>query len=121
MLANLRQQAIAQSKQGGGAPSAAPKASVAERRKSTIAFFLEQKAGEFEEVEADISTREKALQQERRELQGRVTDEIADFLGLMSGGVETPEARDILHHQRAFLTQLGISEVDLLKRATTRR
>jgi hypothetical protein len=143
VLADLRNQALARSKSGsgGGGPSSmgggqstmgqarsvgsapaatAAKPDMAARRKNTISFFFEQKASEFEESVVDINMREKALQKEKNELQQRFFDELVDFFTLMAGGAQSPESRAVLVEQRAFLSQLGVAEADLIREVQRR-
>jgi hypothetical protein len=121
VMDSLRQQAIAQSRSRAAPPPAAPsgpdKSALADRRKSTIAFFFEQKAKEVEEAQKDLAVREAALKKERQELQQRVSGELADFLGMMSGAVESPETREVLKDFKSFLSQLGVAPEELLQRA----
>ena len=88
-----------------------------ERRVKTITFFLHQKMEDLEEQEADINAQERILANKRQEIKATAIDEIADFFGLMSGGAESPEAREGLRQYRTFLDQLGVSEVDIARRA----
>ncbi len=120
VLAALREEAIARSKSGGTSQPEQPTTSLADRRRGTIAFFLEQKVKEFGESEADISAREKVLRAERAELQARVVDDIEVFLALLSDGNESPEVRMVLTQFKHFLQQLGTSETQLLAAARRR-
>jgi hypothetical protein len=118
VMSSLKKEAI-QAK--SGAPPSTPTASLADRRKSTIAFFLEQKQAEFEELAADITVRENVLLKERQDLQRRIFEELLDFLALMSGGVDSPEARQVVHEHRGFVAQLGVTEVDVVLGTQKRR
>ncbi len=127
VLEDLKREALARSKQGGGAAPAegpaaasAPRANLAERRKSTMAFFFEQKAQEFDGAIADLDARERLLHKERKELQERFTADLTDFVALMAGG-DSPEVREVLKEQRAFLTKLGANEQEILRQAKGRR
>lgn len=119
VLRELKEEAVARAQ--AEQPSASKRqANVSDRRKSTIAFFLEQKAGEFKDQLADITAREKLLQQEKDALKATVADDIADFLALMAGAADSPEAREVLREQRAFLTALGLTDGDVIERARHR-
>lgn len=124
-LEALRQQAVARSKQspgesGGTSGAAEPGSDLSSRRQSAIAFFLDQKASEFQGQIDDIIARERALEAERAHLRERVLDEVADFFGLMSGGADSPEAHHVLRDHLAFLKSLGVSESDIVTRARRR-
>jgi hypothetical protein len=122
VMDSLKQQALARSKtqpQGKGTPGrpADDKAALAERRKSTISFFCEQKAKEYEEGSKALAIKEVALRKEREGLQARVANELSDFLGMIAGGTDGVEAREVLRTFRAFLSELGVTDTDLLARA----
>jgi hypothetical protein len=127
VLDALKKEAVARSRQGsasgeaqtsGAEPS---RVNLADRRKSTMVFFLEQKSQEFEGGAADIEAREKLLAREKQDLQKRFAEDIVDFLALMSGSTENPETREVLKDFRGFLTRLGITDQDLLRLAKNRR
>ncbi len=101
--------------QKGSAPARAP-ATLADKRKNAIASFMDQKIAEHAELSADIAERERALQDEKKALRERLTQELADFLAIVGTGPQSPEAKSVLSQHRAFLTQLGISDADLVSR-----
>jgi hypothetical protein len=125
VLEELRKEAVARSQHGATQPEAAPaqasRANLSDRRKSTVAFFLEQKAQEFDAAAGEIAVRERLLLNEKQELQKRIAQDLVDFLSLMSGGVDAPECHEILKDFRGFLTKLGSSDADLLRQAKNRR
>ena len=65
--------------------------------------------------EAGISDMLSGFSNKLREAQQRILDEMIDFLSLMAGGAESPEAREIIKQYKAFLAQLGTSEVELVR------
>ncbi len=120
VIASFKEEASGAARTSPGAMPP-PRASLAERRKATIKFFLEQKQEELEELSADITAREKLLAEERRQLQQRVYEEVVDFLALVSGGTESQEAREAVHECRSFIAELGVTEIDVIKGAQKRR
>ncbi len=124
VLAGLKQQAIARSDAqapAAGGEGRRPRLSKEERRKQTISFFFEQKLEEFDDDSADILERERKLAEEKADLQAQYAEEIVDFLGMMAGGAETPEAREVLRTFRKFLTALGLTEAQVTERARNSR
>ena len=91
------------------------KATLSQRRRNTIEFFFEQKAEEFEATSLDMASRMRALQDEHRQNQANTLDEIVDFLSLLAGGGESPEAREVMRVYRKFLSELGVSDADVIK------
>ncbi|MBI5507583.1 MAG: hypothetical protein HY903_02405 [Deltaproteobacteria bacterium] len=122
VMQDLKRQAVARSKEGGaGGGIAAPRGNLAERRRGTIAFFFEQKASDFETAVADVTARERLLQQEKQALRDQVVGDLADFFALMAGGIQSPEAKDVIRENRPFLSKLGITEADLVAAASRRK
>ena len=122
VLEDLRKQAVTRSKSAPPTPEPpTPKVDLAERRRSTITFFFEQKAQEFKEAARELVAREQQLQKEKQGLKAKVVEELADFLVLVSGGGETPEARQVMRDFRVFLQDLGVTEADVLRVASRRR
>jgi hypothetical protein len=125
VLEDLKREAVARAKQGGASEAAptgaaAPRANLAERRKSTMVFFFEQKAQEFDSAVADIDARERLIQRERKDLQERFSGDLVDFIALMAGG-DSPELRDVLREFRAFLAKLGANDQEIIRQAKARR
>lgn len=132
ILKGLRSEAVSKSTAGKAssgadassevaAPSAAEKqAKLAARRRSTIEFFFEQKAEEFEAASQEVNVRRRALEQELKKLQADALDEVVDFLSLLAGGAESPEARDVMKAYRKFLKELGVSDTEIVQAAKRR-
>lgn len=120
VLQNLRKEAV--NPAGAQAStSAKPKASVSEKRRKTMEFFLEQKAEEYRESADHIALRMKALEHELAGVRETTVDELIDFLSLISGGTDSPEAREVLRTYRDLLKELGVSDNDILQAASSRR
>ena len=84
VLEDLRKQAVTRSKSAPPTPEPpTPKVDLAERRRSTITFFFEQKAQEFKEAARELVAREQQLQKEKQGLKAKVVEELADFLVLV--------------------------------------
>ena len=120
VLQNLRTEAV---KKPAAQEEAAtkPKASVSEKRRKTMEFFLEQKAEEYHESANHIVLRMKALEHELTGIRETTVDELIDFLSLISGGTDSPEAREVLRTHRELLKELGVTENDILQAAASRR
>ena len=79
VLQNLRKEAV--NKPGTESTAAAkPKASVSEKRRKTMEFFLEQKAEEYRESADEIILRMKSLEHELTSIRETTVDELIDFL-----------------------------------------
>ncbi len=129
ILKGLRSEAVSKSAAGKVAadssgvpePSAAEKkAKLAARRRSTIEFFFEQKAEEFEAASREVNARRRALEAELKKLQATAVDEVVDFLSLLAGGADSPEARDVMKSYRKFLKELGVSDAEIVQAAKRR-
>lgn len=120
VLQNLRQEAVNTPAADAGA-SPRPKASMAEKRRKTIEFFLEQKAEEYRESADHVAIRIKALEHELTGIRATTADELIDFLSLISGGTDSPEAREVLRNYRDLLKELGVSDNYILQAASNRR
>ena len=120
VLQNLRKEAVSPAGSQASA-SAKPKASVSEKRRKTMEFFLEQKAEEYRESADHIALRMKALEHELTGVRETTVDELIDFLSLISGGTDSPEAREVLRTYRDLLKELGVSDSDILEAASNRR
>ena len=120
VLQNLRKEAVDPAS-AGAAAQARPKASVSEKRRKTMEFFLEQKAEEYRESADSIMIRMKALEHELTGVRETTVDELIDFLSLISGGTDSPEAREVLRQYRDLLKELGVSDDDILRAASSRR
>ena len=120
VLQNLRKEAVGKPVDQAATP-AKPKASVSEKRRKTMEFFLEQKADEYRESADEIILRMKALEHELAGIRETTVDELIDFLSLISGGTDSPEARDVLRTYRDLLKELGVTDSDILEAASNRR
>ena len=78
VLQNLRKEAVDPAS-AGAAAQARPKASVSEKRRKTMEFFLEQKAEEYRESADSIMIRMKALEHELTGVRETTVDELIDF------------------------------------------
>ena len=63
----------------------------------------------------------KALEHELAGIRETAVDELIDFLSLISGGTDSPEAREVLRTYRDLLKELGVTEADILQAASNRR
>jgi len=119
VLEGLRREAAEGASLNSAPPAAEgrPRLSKEERRKQTIRFFLEQKLEEFSEEAEGIRVRQEQLAREQRELQQQYAEDITDFLGMMAGGGDAPEAREVLRNFRKFLADLGLTEAEAIARA----
>ena len=123
ILEGLRQEAVARSGTADTppAPSASEKkASLAQRRRSTIEFFFEQKTEEFNSGARDVRARMRGLEKDLAALQRSTRDEMVDFLALLAGGADSPEAREVMRSHRNFLKELGCSDADIIAAAKKR-
>jgi hypothetical protein len=120
VMTALREEARARA-QGGSPGSTTANLSKTDRRKQTITFFFTQKQEDFDEAVSGILERERALAAEKAALQGQFIQELADFLQMATGGVDSPEAREVVHSFRKFVTDLGINEAELFVRARRAR
>lgn len=112
VLESLRQQVIA--KADGGKE---------EQRKSRphIGSFFEQKYKEFQGETADLLERERKLAEEKAGIQARYVEMIVGFLGMTAGGADTAEAREVLMTFREFLSDLGLTEAQIIERTRGNR
>ena len=120
VMQNLRKEAVNPSA-AEAAAVAKPKASVSEKRRKTMEFFLEQKAEEYRDSADSIMIRMKALEHELAGVRETTVDELIDFLSLISGGTDSPEAREVLRQYRDLLKELGVSDDEILRAASNRR
>ena len=120
VLQNLRKEAV-NKPEAEASVAAKPKASVSEKRRKTMEFFLEQKAEEYRDSADEIILRMKALEHELAGVRETTVDELIDFLSLISGGTDSPEAREVLRTYRDLLKELGVTEADILQAASSRR
>ena len=116
-LKGIKKEAIEKSDRGASSPGepTKKKASLAQRRRSTIEFFFEQKLEEYGEAAEEILKRIQALEAELKEARENSFDEIVDFLSLIAGAGDSPEAREVMRAYRKFLKELGVSEDDIIR------
>ena len=116
-LSGIKKEAVAKS--NASASKAAPvekkKVSLSQRRKSTIEFFFEQKMEEYTESAEEVMGRIQLLEEELRTAQESTVSEIVDFLSMISGSANSPEAREVMREYRQFIKALGISEEEIIK------
>lgn len=126
-LKKLRQEAAAAAKgpvgdtSGHAAEAAAPKPrSQLDRKKSTLGTFIESKAVDFDGQLAKLTEKRRQLEQEERQLREKFIDGLVDMLVLVSEGEDLSAFRSVLGQHQAFVSQLGVRDVDLLKAAKKR-
>ena len=116
-LRGIKKEAVEKSGRGGkrSPDPAKKKASLAQRRRNTIEFFFEQKLEEYGETAEEILKRIQALEAELKESRQSSFEEIVDFLSLIAGSGDSPEAREVMRAYRKFLKELGVSEDDIIR------
>lgn len=125
-LVRMRDIALSQAKgasPGKGVPAAAstPTKSMAARRDETASNFLTQKQDYFHQGISGLRERMEVLRKEEQSMRERVVQEITEFMIVVWSEVDVAESQATLKKFRAFLAELGITEVDLVKRARSRR
>lgn len=90
--------------------------SKSERRKQTIAFFFGQKEEEFNDDMAQLIEQKRQLEAQMAQVQATYCSEVVDFLAMMQGGADTPEAQSVLGEFGRFLKALGVSEGEVIAR-----
>ena len=80
--------------------SATGSKSATARLRQTIEFFFEQKSLDYRDLADELDERLRALEIERAELRDSIAGELLDFLSLMAGGGDSPEARAVFKQYR---------------------
>lgn len=125
-LRRLREQALAGAE---GAPPPTPANSkpaaktktMEDRRAQTVSLFMAQKIEDHERDAAELREREEQLKRDKKELNERTREEIADFLMVAYSGATEPPSSKLLRSYRAFLSSLGVTDTDLLRRIKQRK
>lgn len=120
-LMKMRELALAKPQTKTNEPKAAPAKSAADRRAESTQLFLQQRAGEFDTQLAGIDARLAALEEEKRAAKAQVVDEVVSFMSVVWAEADADTARRVLEGFRPFLTALGVSAVDVVKRAREAR
>ena len=121
-LSELRQRALKQSESGGevAAEPSPRSAELAKRRRSSVAFFFEQRSKEYKESVADVTGRRREVDSDQAALNKAAVDDLVEFLSLMPSGAESLEAREAMAEHGELLERLGVT-IDELIAAARRR
>jgi hypothetical protein len=98
----------------GAAPPKAPEKMV-DRKARTFVDFLKLKSDEFQNRHQQLREKRKELEREEAELRNQTAHAISDMLMVVADGEDVAPFRAALTDESAFLSLLGVRDVDLLK------
>lgn len=90
--------------------------SAEERRAGTIALFMRQKQDDFEKEAAGLRFRESELARDKAAAKERHVKEVVDFLVVVFSSVPGGAPADSLKGCRVLLSELGITDAEVLRR-----
>lgn len=89
------------------------KKALAKRRRDTIAFFFEQKRLEFDESMTVLLQKIALIEGQQDTLKEQTIQALVDFLSLLPGAADSPEAREVMRQHQELLQLLGITDAHI--------